>query len=55
MKLKPFDTTSLSESSIDGMCEYTAMEIAGDFAVSFKPIACGQAGNDAVSFAPYKK
>ncbi|RUS87493.1 hypothetical protein EGW08_004747 [Elysia chlorotica] len=43
MKLKPFDTTTLSESSIEGMCEYTAMEIAGDFSVSFKPIACGQA------------
>ena len=44
MKVKPFDTTTLSESSIDGMCEYTALEVPGDFSVSFKPIACGEAG-----------
>ena len=44
MKVKPFDTTTLSESSIEGMCEYTAVEVPGDFSVSFKPIACGEAG-----------
>ncbi|RUS82959.1 hypothetical protein EGW08_009296, partial [Elysia chlorotica] len=42
MKVKPFDSNSLSDVPIEGMCEFTAIEIGDDFSVTFKPIACGE-------------
>uniref|UniRef100_A0A2C9JLT8 VWFD domain-containing protein n=1 Tax=Biomphalaria glabrata TaxID=6526 RepID=A0A2C9JLT8_BIOGL len=41
MKLKPFDTTTLTDYSITGMCEYYVMKIGSDHAVKIKPVLCG--------------
>ncbi|CAL1541268.1 unnamed protein product, partial [Lymnaea stagnalis] len=43
MKLKPFDTSTLSDFSIEGMCEYFVLKIGNDFAVKTKPVVCGSA------------
>ena len=44
MKVQPFDSESLSDVPIEGMCEFTAMEIGEDFSLTYKPIACGESG-----------
>ena len=42
LKLKSFDSMSLSDNSISGNCEYNAMNIEEEhFKLTFKPIACG--------------
>ena len=45
MKLKPFDTTSLSDNSIEGTCEYNAFNVPEEgIKVTFKAVLCGTSG-----------
>ena len=45
LKVKPFDTTSLSENHIEGTCEYNAFNIPDEnIKVTFKAVLCGTSG-----------
>ena len=45
LKLKPFDTMSLSDKAIEGTCEYNAFSVEDEgLMISFKPILCGTSG-----------
>ena len=45
LKLKPFDTTSLSDNAIEGTCEYNAFSVDDEgIKVTFKAVLCGTSG-----------